>query len=221
MNKTVIVFDLDDTLFKEIDFLKSAYRFIAVKLSDSTADAPLLYDSMLRSYFAHENVFEVLTNRFDAVDKKMLLDWYRYHIPDIRLSVKAQDLFRHLINNGIKPGIISDGRSITQWNKIHALGLDDFIDRTDIIISEDFGSEKPSPANYRYFMSRYPGSVFVYVGDNPRKDFVTPNTLGWLTIGLRDNGRNIHPQDADLPDGYQPQTWVDSLSEIKLLQLTK
>lgn len=217
MNKTVCVFDLDDTLYKEIDFLKSAYRLIAGKLTDSPADASVLYDSMLRSYFSHENVFGILADRFDAVNIKILLDWYRYHIPNIRLSDDAVDLLRYLIRNGIKPGIISDGRSITQWNKIHALKLDDFIDKPDIIISEDFGYEKPSPANYRYFMSRYPGSAFVYVGDNPRKDFVTPNTLGWLTVGLRDNGRNIHPQDADLPDGYQPRIWVDYLSEIKLL----
>lgn len=217
MNKTVCVFDLDDTLYKEIDFLKSAYQLIAGKLTDSPADASVLYDSMLRSYFSHENVFGILADRFDAVNIKRLLDWYRYHIPNIRLSDDAVDLLRYLIRNGIKPGIISDGRSITQWNKIHALKLDDFIDKPDIIISEDFGYEKPSPANYRYFMSRYPGSAFVYVGDNPRKDFVTPNTLGWLTVGLRDNGRNIHPQDADLPDGYQPRIWVDYLSEIKLL----
>ncbi len=45
MNKKYIVFDLDDTLHYELDFLKSAYREIAQALS--AADSQNLLGEML------------------------------------------------------------------------------------------------------------------------------------------------------------------------------
>lgn len=56
MKKKVFVFDLDDTLYKEIDFLKSAYREIADWLSASfyVSDA---YDYMFSCYQRGENAF--------------------------------------------------------------------------------------------------------------------------------------------------------------------
>lgn len=35
MKRKIIVFDLDDTLYKEVDFLKSAYQEIASWLEDT------------------------------------------------------------------------------------------------------------------------------------------------------------------------------------------
>lgn len=47
--------------------------------------------------------------------------------------------------------------------------------------------------NYAYFMKRYSYcQSFIYVGDNVKKDFITPNALGWKTICIKDDGRNIH-----------------------------
>ena len=62
--------------------------------------------------------------------------------------------FLHLRRKNIRLGIISDGRSRTQRNKLRALGLD-WIE--DVVISEEFGSEKPCEANYLYFEKKYPG----------------------------------------------------------------
>ena len=48
-----IVFDLDDTLYPEIDYLKSAYQFISGKIApfDKT-----LYFLMLEKYFKNEGL---------------------------------------------------------------------------------------------------------------------------------------------------------------------
>ena len=51
----IVVFDLDDTLVKEIDYLKSAFKAIAVKV-DSTNDS--LFNQMLFWYQNKENVFQ-------------------------------------------------------------------------------------------------------------------------------------------------------------------
>ena len=95
-------------------------------------------------------------------------------------------------------GIITDGYSIPQRNKFCALQLDRFIKEDDLIISEEFGTEKPSKKNYLFFQHKYVNADFVYVGDNIKKDFVSPNRLGWKTVCLLDDGRNIHRQDFDL-----------------------
>ena len=56
---------------------------------------------------------------------------------------------------------------------------------------------------------------FTYVGDNLNKDFVAPHALGWTTICLRDDGRNIHKQVAsEMDDNHIPQRWILNISEI-------
>lgn len=65
-------------------------------------------------------------------------------------------------------------------------------------VGHDNGSEKTNPANYEFLMRLYPNaSGFMYVGDNPKKDFIAPNALGWETVCLLDDGRNIHKQEFD------------------------
>ena len=61
-------------------------------------------------------------------------------------------------------------------------------------------------------------SRFVYVGDNPMKDFLWPNRLGWVTIQLIDDGRNVHSQQVSLPsDDYRPQYRIKSLDQLSAL----
>ena len=87
-----------------------------------------------------------------------------------------------------------------------------------MVISEELGSEKPALANYTYFMERYPECHdFTYVGDNLKKDFIAPNTLGWLTVCLKDDGRNIHRQEVeDLEEGMRPKRRIEGLGEISI-----
>lgn len=51
-------------------------------------------------------------------------------------------------------------------------------------------------------------------GDNLRKDFITPNKLGWKTICLLDDGRNIHRQDFSCPEEYLPNVKIHTLKEL-------
>lgn len=108
-------------------------------------------------------------------------------------------------------------RSVQQRNKIEALDLCRWINDKDIVISEEFGSEKPALSNYAYFMERYPECHdFTYVGDNLKKDFIAPNALGWLTVCLKDDGRNIHRQDfLSLAEEAVPKWLIGNLMEIR------
>lgn len=208
----VVVFDLDDTLCKEIDFLHSAFREIAATADPENAGT--LFAEMLEMRSRGENVFEKLSERF-GISVSDLLKRYREHVPAIQLSPDARLTLETLRSRGVVLGLITDGRSLTQRNKIRALGVDEFIPDENIVISEEFGSEKPSTANYEFFMKKYPDAEFCYVGDNPKKDFVAPNALGWKTVCVLDDGRNIHPQKFEnVPGNFLPKQMIGELNHI-------
>lgn len=222
----VVCFDLDDTLSKEIEYLKSAYKkivSIAVGYSNkSNIPESILceesFNVMINAYNNGCNAFTQL-NLFLNIDLPInfYLDIYRNHIPNINLSEEIETLLKKLREKRYILGLITDGRSIQQRHKIEALGLGCFISDDDIIISEEFGSEKPSESNYNYFMKRHSyADQYIYIGDNPQKDFITPNKLGWLTIGILDNGNNIHKQQLDLPKEYLPKIWVKNVADLSL-----
>ena len=221
----VICFDLDDTLYKEIDYLKSAYKEIAAYAADycrGCSDSSMIlvakaYDAMVAAYTNGQNAFECL-NGFLGLNLPIseYLNIYRTHRPKIHLTEEAICVLNALNAEGWVIGLITDGRSIQQRNKIEALDLHQWIADEDIVISEEFGSEKPSLANYEYFMQRYSDCKdFTYVGDNPKKDFLAPNALGWKTICLKDDGMNVHRQTMeDLAKEYLPSIIIKSLTEI-------
>ena len=222
----LICFDLDDTLYKEIDYLKSAYREIAKYAAghchECSDTVPVLahkaYEVMLAAYREGGNAFEAL-NRFSGLNLPAsdYLYIYRNHKPKIALSEDVVRMLDTLKVKGARIGLITDGRSVQQRNKIEALGLSRWMNDEDMVISEEFGSEKPALANYTYFMERYPECHdFTYVGDNLKKDFIAPNALGWLTVCLKDDGRNIHKQDfSAVSNEAMPNKMVMNISIIK------
>ena len=215
MCKKVVCFDLDDTMYKEIDFLKSGYRKVAELVEKRYGiDARTAYDQMMVWYQRGDNAFANLNEKY-GIDNPIgdYLNVYRFHQPSMQLSDGVEDTLNVLQHRGIILGLITDGRTISQKNKIVALGLNRWFEEKNIIISEEFGSEKTDERNFQYFVEQYPGALFFYVGDNPKKDFVIPNRLHWKTIMLKDDGRNIHHQDLEIENGYQPQCMVETIAE--------
>jgi putative hydrolase of the HAD superfamily len=203
-----IVFDLDDTLIKEVDFLKSAFSEIAYYID---ADSKFLYNQMLMWYFAKEDVFKNIVKIYPNVKINFLKNMYRMHYPNFEKYYFLRDLLSELKQNGNKLGLITDGFSITQRNKIDSLNIQHLFDL--IIISEEFGSEKPCEKNYIVF-HQFKSESYYYIGDNFNKDFITPNRLGWNTIGVIDDGRNIHIQEKSLSKSYLPKKFINHINEI-------
>ncbi|TNJ46526.1 HAD family hydrolase [Tamlana fucoidanivorans] len=214
----VVVFDLDDTLYQEIDFLKSAYNAIANKISKlKKVSKGCVYSDMLTWYNNKENVFKKVLEVYNVdLSVSDLLIMYRNHVPNVFLTPDRLDLLKSLVNKNIPIGILTDGRSTQQRNKIRALGLESFV--KEVLISEEFGSEKPSLRNYKYFENIYGDAQYYYIADNLKKDFVTPNELNWITIRLIDHGQNIHKNKVtDFQSNYQAKYEVNSFYEIKAL----
>ena len=208
MKTKALVIDLDDTLYSELDFLKSAYLDIASKLDDENQD--LLYCEMISLYYDNKDVFQVLENKY-GVSKSILLDWYRFHFPKITLFENVKEVL-DLLSKEFLFAIITDGRSVTQRNKIKALGLEDYMFK--IVISEEINSTKPNEKNFLEIEKKLKCKYYIYIGDNPKKDFITPNRLGWDTICLKNNGCNVHAQNFDLDLEYLPKYIISNWLEL-------
>jgi putative hydrolase of the HAD superfamily len=113
-------------------------------------------------------------------------------LPEIQLYDDAALFLKLLTDKGINAGLITDGRSITQRNKLKSLGLQNYF--SSVIISEEFGSEKPCEQNFLHFEKLFPSNRFFYFGDNTKKDFIAPLKLGWKCVCMENRGENIHNQ---------------------------
>lgn len=153
----VIVLDLDDTLYSELDFLKSGYKYIANKLQPN--NSVMLFDKMLKLYQSGENAFDYITGLYQDITTDELLNWYRNHHPTISLYDNVYETLISIREN-YKLALITDGRSTTQRNKLVALGLDNIIEC--VIISEEVGSEKPSEKNFRLVEEYFQCEEYIY-----------------------------------------------------------
>ena len=210
---THIVFDLDDTLYKEIDFVKSAYIYVCKyirsrfgidffsQIQECIDDGINFYDYII-SKLHHKHNFSI----------EKYLELYRFHYPKLSLSADTSEFLNNISDRKIGFSIITDGRSISQNNKIKALGLSHLAQ--NIIISEETGFEKPHVNNFKILEKVYPDKKFLYIADNTSKDFLAPNTLKWDTVCLLDNGQNIHKQNFDLQIKYLPKIKINYLKEL-------
>lgn len=226
----VVCFDLDDTLYKEIDYLKSAYREIASYAAQmcTVTSVPVdvlevkAYEVMLEAYRDDKNAFEVL-NEYLRLDLPLsdMLQMYREHKPEISLDEETRLTLNRLKADGVLMGIVSDGRELTQWNKVKALDLIEWMDESCIIINSSTECFKPNPFGYERFLSAVKTLSkdkewsFTYVGDNLKKDFIWPKRNGWHTICLKDDGRNIHKQVLEnTPVEAFPDKVIESIKEL-------
>jgi putative hydrolase of the HAD superfamily len=207
----VVVFDLDDTLYSERAFVLSGFRAVATYIEQECAAH--VFEALCQSWDAGDrDPFGRVAAEFALpIPKSQLIEVHRTHVPELALAADVKELLSSLRAAGHSIGIMTDGRSNTQRNKMRALGLDAWTD--EILISEEFGSSKPAERNYRYFEQRFPRRRFAFVGNDPNKDFVTANRLGWQTICVLDPGDHIHPQSFErVPIEAHPQYLIERLA---------
>ncbi|MBD5473513.1 MAG: HAD-IA family hydrolase [Lachnospiraceae bacterium] len=191
-----VIFDLDDTLYSEKQYVKSGYRAVAGYLGSETAEEELW------NYFLNgKNAIDELLKKYGQTDKKAeCLEIYRSHMPELNLYEEAVVLLNNLKEAGFKLGIITDGRVNGQKNKIESLGLRDLVD--DIIITDELGGEqfrKPNDIAFRIMQCRWrlPYEELVYIGDNMIKDFQAPRQLGMKSIYFNNEDGLYYSPECD------------------------
>lgn len=214
-----IVFDLDDTLYPERAYAFSGFAAVAEAFRDrlgnpkvSEANMRRLFDTLHRS-----RVFDALLEELSAeVEPELIqqmIQTYRTHTPSITLHTDADRCLKQLKGHRAL-GLITDGPATGQWAKIDALGLRSRFD--EIIVTSELGPDagKPNPRAYKLMAERLgmAHSACVYVADNPAKDFIAPNALGWTTVQIvRPDG--IYRDEPAAPGGA-PHHRIDTLGQL-------
>lgn len=204
-----VVFDLDDTLCPEIEYVKSGFRVIATEFSDASLS------NKLYSLFKENNQNVYQRAGFSDEESKRCIEIYRSHKPDIKLKDNVIKMLSELRSNGFKLGIITDGRPETQNNKIEALGLSDFVDK--VIVTDELGGEsfrKPNPKAFEIMKEtlNVEFDEMVYVGDNPSKDFAIKSVYPIKTVRVM--GEGLY-STLSYKDGIVPDYIIDDLSQLK------
>jgi putative hydrolase of the HAD superfamily len=208
-----VLFDLDDTLYRERDFVDGGFAAVAGFLAPITGSSSA--ELTARLIALHDNqgrgrLFDtVIEERGLAADRDLVLACllvYRTHRPSLQPFPGVVEALRSLRAAGVRTGLVSDGHSATQHRKLAALpDVERELDA--VVMTADIGEEhaKPSPVPFRVacrLLAIQPSET-VYVANDSRKDFIGARAAGLRTIrvgGPPDEGHatmTAPPPDAD------------------------
>lgn len=182
-----VIFDLDDTLYSEKEYVRSGYGKVAEVLPQVENAAEKLWKLFEEKKPAIDELLK--QEKIDSEEvKQACLHAYRYHIPVIHLYEGVVEMLKEFRAKGLKLGIITDGRPEGQRAKLQVLGLEELVD--EIIVTDEFGGaefRKPNPKAFEAMKKRLgvEYAEMCYVGDNTKKDFIAPEQLGMRSIWFK------------------------------------
>ena len=221
MSRLGVVFDMDDTLYFERDYVKSGFRAVAVAVAERSEVSQEDAFALLWGHFeagTRGTTFNELLARYPELGEAFaipdLVAIYREHMPTIDLLPEMERLMLELRTRHVPLGVITDGPYASQRAKADALALERYADA--VILTDTWGEDfwKPHPKAFEE-MSKSLGvshEQLIYIGDNPSKDFHAPAQLGWQSVRLRlsEQLRFEHEHGE-----YRPTKEVTSVAELR------
>ncbi|AZN38497.1 HAD family hydrolase [Paenibacillus albus] len=215
----IYVFDLDDTLYKEINYVYSGFQAVADNLEREygwSSETSFQFMKQVMEQKGRGAVFDELLIKHNMYSKKLVrscLAVYRRHYPVLQLSEDAENCLKRLQSEQAVVYIVTDGHKEVQSMKLKSLGLFSRVRKCYITHRYGISRAKPSPYCLLAIARREqtdPANI-VYIGDNPVKDFVGIRPLGFRTIRIR-QGAHQHVQ---LTPEYEAEIDIFSLNELK------
>jgi putative hydrolase of the HAD superfamily len=216
------LFDLDDTLYPEREFVLSGYRAVG---DYTIVRYGLDIAPMLAERFEQGERGDLFTPVLHAAGMAVgeaqvqeLVAVYRSHTPILQPFPDVRPFLHQLRAAGLRIGLVSDGWHAVQRRKWEALRLDAWFDA--VIFTDSLAgraSWKPSPEGFRRCLTDLgvePCDA-VYVGDNPAKDFLAPRLLGMGTIRLC-RPSTEHAAVPALSVAHEAETSCVSLGDLAL-----
>jgi putative hydrolase of the HAD superfamily len=227
---TTVIFDLDDTLYDEIEYCKSGFKAVAEFLANRPESASVktsMTSDTIR--YISETFWEQFssgnrTKTFNAALEKLnishddqlileLIEVYRHHKPSIKLPHDSRDTLREL-SKKYTLALLTDGFLPAQELKVQALGIEQFFKA--IVYTEELGRQfwKPSPVGFEKIIQQLGAKPenTVYIADNEKKDFIAPNKLDFATIKILRSAR-IHTSTCGATEASAQHT-ITQLSQL-------
>jgi putative hydrolase of the HAD superfamily len=213
-----LLFDLDDTLYQERDFVLSGFRAVArhieVNHGCSFDEAFSTMVAVLDTQGRHEVLPRLISQHLDSsVPVSGLVEVYRRHAPEISLFPGYADLLVKF-RDDFKLGIITDGLPLVQRKKVQALGLEPIMDQ--IIYTWELGAqnEKPHPLSFSLMVRCFnvDPSNALFIGDNPEKDCRGAHAAGMKCVQIKGTARDGRSQVGGT--NCRPEFAVESLFQL-------
>lgn len=176
-----IIFDLDDTLYLEQDYVLSGFQAVAEHLAKHFELGQKTCYQFLAAHFTkqgrdkifnhlYQAFFQQLSHKSEANYIQELVTVYRQHQPKITIEAWVYKELEELKSKGIKLGLLTDGLPLMQKNKVAALMLENHFDQ--IVYSWEINCPKPSLDGVNYLLTKLESSnkTTLMVGDNPTHD---------------------------------------------------
>lgn len=221
-----IFFDVDDTLYSTTDFahrarvaaIENMIRF-GFRMSKAYALAEL--DEVIAEFSSnYEQHFDKLLARVprhyhDGINPAILIaaGVAGYHETKYRELSAYEDVVEVLKllrrYTTLKMGIITNGITIKQAEKLVRLDVYQYLDPGLIFISDQIGVNKP---NTKFFQRacREAGvrpNEAIYVGDHPTLDIDPPNNIGMISVHSRRGTRHDRERSQTDPDYVIHNFW--------------
>ncbi|SFP22073.1 HAD family hydrolase [Salibacterium halotolerans] len=226
MRWNTICFDLDNTLFSHEDAFEQAVKhtFYTMYQTGSTGNPFAEVDAkdwfrtfkyhsdLLWAYYEQNNWThdEYRKKRFDETMKAFSLPYARgdaeqFHeqyekvVADFCVPFEGvYELLDRLLKEGLRLGIITNGRTKTQRKKWQKLQLDSFIPESHLIVSEEAAVEKPEREMFDYALQQLQGETAgsLFIGDSWELDVQGAIHAGWDAVFLNTRGEERTTSDA-------------------------
>ena len=213
----IVIFDLDDTLYNEIDFVKSGFNKVSIYLAQEyKLDKEKVYKKLctVLNKFGRGKVFNLCLMEFNIYSKEIVrkcLSIYRTHKPYISLPAESIKVLTTLAKDNTLY-VVTDGNKIVQQNKIAALKINNYVKKA--MPTHNYGLKSSKPSIYCFELIRKIEKTkfnkLVYIGDNPIKDFVNIKKAHINTIRINQGMF----KDLFLTKEYSADYKVEKLSDI-------
>jgi putative hydrolase of the HAD superfamily len=199
-----VLFDLDDTLYDQRQWLDGAWKAVAVRAGEWGAADPAALEAALRAA-ADDGTDRggIIDNALVAVQARgvpvaPLVATFRAHQPARLDPYPGVAAALRTLADRVPLGLISDGDPVVQRAKLGALDLEPYF--TTVVFSDEYGRahRKPDRLPFQVALGALgvdPGDA-VYVGDRPAKDIAGPAAVGMPAIRVRTGEWRDQPDDA-------------------------
>ena len=187
----IIIFDLDETLYLEKNYVISGFYGVADFLFKKTClNKKQTIHYLLKTFnkYGRKRIFDKLLKENNIYSKSLLkkvISKYRSHKPKISLT-SINHKFLKKLSNKYNLYLVTDGNKMVQRNKIISLKISRFFKK--IFITHQYGIINSKPSIYCFRKIKELENCFwkelIYIGDDPTKDFVNLNKKGVITVRL-------------------------------------
>ena len=225
---TAIFFDMDDTLYDQIEPFKKAYDTLfgdrfhvdiydlfearsvrGDEVFELAATGKMPMDEM--HIYRIQKAFEDLGYEVSAEESLAYQRLYAENQKKISMTDTIIEMLDQCVSCGVPIGMVTNGPSNHQWNKAAALDVTKWITRENIIVSGDCGVAKPDAGIFRCAQSKLgvKAEDCILVGDNYQNDILGAKKAGWKALWINKRGQDISEEIV------QPDYTVTDEQELK------